>query len=172
MASTSWVAKPRRRSVLAHGGNSSAKDRVQCSSQVENDACPEGLAPLGEILTALDNPTVECHDIEPKFINNYEQTIVAQDYAVKCSKVCSYSPMKIPKEFGEDWENAGTRLFLGTAIKKWNMETREHKAGRLVVHFRLNHQGNNQLQGMSPVKPGICLKALVKVKANTIRQWA
>ena len=148
------------------------QDRVQCSSEVKEDACLEGLAPLGEILTALDNPTVECHDIEPKFIKNDEQTIVAQDYAIKCSKVCSYSPMKIPKEFGEDWENAGTRLFLGTAIKNWNMETREHKAGRLVVHFRLNHQDNNQFQGMNPVKPGIFLKAPVKVKANTIRQWA
>ena len=51
---------------------------------------------------------------------------------------------EIRKEFGDDWENAGTRLFLGTAINNWNMETREHKAGRLVVHFRLNHQGNNQ----------------------------
>ena len=80
--------------------------------------------------------------------------------------------MTTPKEFGDYWENAGTRLFLGTAIKNWNMETREHKAGRLVVHFRLNHQDNSQLQGMNPVKPGIFLKALVKVKANTIRQWA
>ncbi len=60
---------------------------------------------------------MECHDIEPKFIKNDEQTIVAQDYAIKCSKVCSYSLMEIPKEFGEDWENARTCLFLGTAIK-------------------------------------------------------
>jgi hypothetical protein len=34
----------------------------------------------------LDNPTVECHDIEPKFIKDDEQTIVVQDYAIKCSK--------------------------------------------------------------------------------------
>ena len=64
------------------------------------------------------------------------------------------------------------RLSLGTAIKTWNMETREHKAGRLVVHFRLNRQGNTQFQGMNPVNPSILLKAPVKVKANTIRQWA
>jgi hypothetical protein len=72
----------------------SAKDRVQCSSEVKKDACPEGLAPLGEIVTTLDNPAVECHDIEPKFIKNDEQTIVAQGYAIKCSKVCSYYHMK------------------------------------------------------------------------------
>ena len=130
------------------------------------------MAPLGEILTALGNPTVECHDIEPKFVKNNEHTIAAQDYAIKCSKVCSYSPMKIPKGFGEDWENAGARLFLGTAIKNWSMETKEHKAGRWVVHFRLNHQDNNQFQGVDTVKPGIFLKAPVKVKANTIKQWA
>ena len=110
--------------------------------------------------------------LSPSSSNNDEQTIVAQDYAIKCSKVCSYSYTKIPKEFGEDWENAGTRLFLGVAIKNWNMETKEHKAGRLVVHFRLQHQDNNQFQGMNPVRPGILLKAPVKVKANTIRQWA
>ena len=115
---------------------------------------------------------MECHDIEPKFIKDDAHTIVAQDYAIKCSKVCSYSPTQIPKESGEDWENAGTPLFLGTAIKNWNMETREHKAGRLVVHFRLNHQDNNHIQGVNLVKPGILLKALVKVKASTIRQWA
>ena len=63
-------------------------------------------------------------------------------------------------------------MLLGTAINNWNMETRVHKAGRLVVHFRLNHQDNNQLQGMNLVKSGIFLQALVKVKANTIRQWA
>ena len=77
--------------------------------------------------------------------------------------------MKIPKEFGEDWENAGTHLLLRATIKNWSMETREHKAGRLVVHFRLNHQSTNRFQGMSLVRPGM---ALVKVKANTIRQWA
>jgi hypothetical protein len=120
----------------------------------------------------LDNPTVECHDIEPKFIKDDAHTIVAQDYAIKCSKVCSYPPTTIPKEFGEDWENAGTRLFLGTAINNWNMETREHKAGRLVVHLRRKHQDNAQFRGMNPVMPGIVLKALAKVKANTIRQWA
>ena len=63
----------------------SAKDRVQCSSEVKKDACPEGLAPLGGILATLDNPTVEFHDIEPKFIKNYEKTIVAQDYAIMFS---------------------------------------------------------------------------------------
>jgi hypothetical protein len=42
------------------------------------------------------------------------------------------------------------------------METKAHNAG----------QDNNQFQGMNPVKPGIFLKAPVKVKANTINQWA
>lgn len=79
---------------------------------------------------------------------------------------------KDPDGFGEDCENAGARLFLATAIKNWSMEAREHKAGRLVVHFRLSHQDSNQFQGMNPVKPGIFLKAPLKVKANTVRQWA
>ena len=38
----------------------------------KKDACLEGLAPLGEILTAFDSPNVECHDIQPKFTKNDE----------------------------------------------------------------------------------------------------
>ncbi len=149
----------------------SSDDMVQCSSQVKKDACPEGLAPLSEILTALDNPKVECHDVEPKFRKDDEGTVVAQEYDIKCNKSCSFTPAKIPKEYNEDWENAAARMFLGTAGNNWDMATREHKGGKLIVHFRLAHQDSNQFQGVNPVKPGIFLKAPVKVKADTLRRW-
>ena len=62
-------------------------------------------------------------------------------------------------------------MFLGTAAKNWDMAATEHESGRLVVKFRLTHQDSNQVQGINPVKPGICLKVPVKVKANAFRCW-
>ena len=150
---------------------SSTDELVQCSSAVKKDACPEGLAPLSTILTALENPKIECHDSVPKFIHDDAGTIVAQEYEIKCTKVCSYTPTKIPKEFNEEWENAATRMFLGSAIKNWNMATKEHNSGRFVVKFRLHHQESKQFEGINPVKPGIFLKSPVKVKAGTLRRW-
>ena len=149
-----------------------SSDCVQCSSEVKRDACPEGLAPIADILAALDNPKVECHEVEPKFTKDDTGTIVAQDYDIKCTKLCSYTPQKIPKEFNEDWENAATRLFMGVANKNWDMTTLEHKLGKVVVKWRLTHQDSNQFQGINPSKPGIFLKAPVKVKEGTLRRWA
>ena len=62
-------------------------------------------------------------------------------------------------------------MFLGSAMKNWDMATKEHKSGRLVVKFRLNHQESNQFEGINPVKPGIFLKSPVKVKEGTLRRW-
>ena len=112
------------------------------------DACPSELAPLSDILTALDNPKVECHDIDPKFTKDDEGTVVCKEFDIKCTKQCSFTPTKIPKEFNEDWENAAARLFLGTALKNWGMATKEHTLGRLVVKFRLTHQDSNQFQAL------------------------
>jgi hypothetical protein len=67
-----------------------AQDRAQCSSEVKKDACPEGLAPLGEILTSLDNPTVECHDIEPKFIKTMNRPLLPRTMrssAQRCARI-------------------------------------------------------------------------------------
>ena len=150
---------------------SSTDELVQCSSAVKKDACPEGLAPLSTILTALENPKIECHDCVPKFIHDDAGAIVAQEYEIKCTKACSYTPTKIPKEFNEEWENAATRMFLGSAIQNWDMATKEHKSGRFVVKFRLHHQESKQFEGINPIKPGIFLKSPVKVKAGTLRRW-
>ena len=70
---------------------------------MKKDACPEGLVPLSTIFKALESPKVGCHDTEPKFIKYDVGTIIAQEYEIKCTKVCSFSPMKIPKEFNEDY---------------------------------------------------------------------
>ena len=131
------------------------------------------MAPLSTILTALENPKIECHDCVPKFIQDDADRIVAQEYEIKCTKVCSFTPTKIPKEFNEEWENAATRMFLGSAMKNWDMATKEHKSGRLVVKFRLKHQESNQfvVEGINPAKPGIFLKSLVKVKEGALGRW-
>ena len=116
-----------------------SSDCVQCSSEVKKDACPEGLAPLSEILAALDNPKVECHDIEPKFTKDDMGNIVSQDYDIKCSKVCSFTPTKIPKEFNEDEE-------LGAACKHWDVTARTHGfcCDFYVGHDKLQPRGNPQ----------------------------
>ena len=96
---------------------------------------------------------------------------MAQEYEIKCTKECSFTPTRIPKEFNEDWGNAATRMFLGSAIKNRDLATKEHKSGRLVVNFRLQHQESQQFEGITPVKPGAFLKSPVKVKKGTLRRW-
>ena len=99
-------------------------------------------------------------------------TIIAQQYDIKANKKCAFTPGKVAKEFNEEWENAASRLFLGSAISNWDMSTKEHKSGRVVVRNRLKHQDSNHIQGINPVKPGLFAKKPVKVVAGTIRRWA
>ena len=149
----------------------SSEDLVQCSSEHMADKCPRGLVPLREVLAALDNPKLECHEVDPKFTKDDKGEITSQEYDIKCIKSCAFTPGKIAKEFNEEWENVGSRMFLGPALNNWDMSTKEHKGGRLVARNRLKHQDSNQIQGINPVKPGIFAKSPVKVVANTIRRW-
>ena len=98
--------------------------------------------------------------------------MIAQEYDIKCDKDCSFTPLKVTKEFKEEWENAGSRLLLGPAFKEWDMNTMEHKGGKLIIRSRLHHHDNNQTPGMNPVQPGILPKLPVKVAVNTLRRWA
>jgi hypothetical protein len=150
----------------------SDEDLVQCSSDVNANTCPTGLVPLRAVLTALDNPKLECHDVDPKFTKDDKGTIIAQQYDIKANKKCAFTPGKVAKEFNEEWENAASRLFLGSAVRNWDMSTKEHKSGRVVVRNRLKHQDSNHIQGINPVKPGLFAKKPVKVVAGTIRRWA
>jgi hypothetical protein len=150
----------------------SDEDLAQCSSDVNANECPRGLVPLRAVLTALGNPKLECHDVDPKFTKDNKGTIIAQQYDIKANKKCAFTPGKVAKEFNEEWENVASRLFLGTAIRNWDMSTKEHKSGRVVVRNRLKNQDNNQFQGINPVEPGLFAKKPVKVVAGTIRRWA
>ena len=127
---------------------------------------------MREVLTALDNPKLECHDVDPKFTKDDKGSIIAQQYDMKANTKCAFTPGKVAKEFNEEWEKAASRLVLGSAISKWDMSTKEHKSGRVVVRNRLKHQDSNHIQGINPVKPGLFAKKPVKVVAGTIRRWA
>ena len=71
---------------------------MQCSSDVNANKCPTGLVPLREVLTALDNPKLECHDVDPKFTKDDKGTIIAQQYDIKANKKCAVTPGKVIKD--------------------------------------------------------------------------
>jgi len=98
--------------------------------------------------------------------------VIAQEYDIKCDTDCSFTPLRVMKEFKEEWENAGSRLFLGPAFKEWDIKTQEHKGGKLIIRTRLHHKDSNQTEGVNPVKPGVFLQVPVKVVSNTLRRWA
>ena len=132
---------------------------------------PRGVGTSQHNPDGVGEPKIECHDCVPKFIQDDADTIVAQAYEIKCTKECSFTPTKIPKEFNEDFESVATRMFLGSAIANWDLATKEHTSGRLVVKFRLQHQESQQFEGINPVQPGIFLKSPVKVKNGTLKRW-
>ena len=150
----------------------SGDDLVQCTSDVSASECPKELVPLRQILTNLGNPPLVCHKVEAKFTKNDAGEVIAQDYDIKCDKDCSFTPLKVTKEFKEEWENVASRMMIGPALKDWDMNTMEHKGGKMIIRPRLHHQDTNQTQGINPVKPGIFPKVPVKVVANTLRRWA
>ena len=150
----------------------SGDDLVQCSSDVSPNECRKELTPLREVLAALGNPPLACHIIDPKFTKNDAGEVIAQEYDIKCDSDCSFTPLKVTKEYKEEWENAASRLLLGPAFKEWDLNTKEHKGGKLIIRPRLHHQDTNQTQGMNPIKPGVFPKKPVKVVANTLRRWA
>jgi len=150
----------------------SGDDLVQCSSDVSPNECPKELTPLREILAALGNPNLACHTAVPKFTKNDAGEVIAQEYDIKCDTDCSFTPLRVMKEFKEEWENAGSRLFLGPAFKEWDIKTQEHNGGKLIIRTRLHHKDSNQTEGVNPVKPGVFPQVPVKVVANTLRRWA
>ena len=149
----------------------SGDELVQCTSDVSPADCPKQLAPLREVLTALGNPSLVCHKVESKFIKNDVKEVVAQDYDIKCEADISFTPLKVTKEFKEEFENAGSRMLIGPAFAEWQLNTMEHSRGTLIIKKRLHHQDTNQTQGINPIKPGIFPKKPVKVVANTLRRW-
>ena len=137
----------------------SGDDLVQCSSDVSPNECRKELTPLREVLAALGNPTLVCHTVEPKFTKNDAGEVIAQEYDIKCDKDCSFTPLKVTKEFKEEWENAASRMVLGPALQQWDLNTMEHKGGRLIIKPHLHHQDTNQIQGINLVKPGVSPKS-------------
>ena len=150
-----------------------AKVRVQCSTEVQEmkTKCPVKLTDLASVLSALDDPHLECHEYEVKYEKNDEQKVISREYIMKVTKTLAFSPAKTGKDFNEDWENAGSRLMAGQGAKEWDFNTRSHKKGRIQCYERLQYQDGNQFQGMNPTKPGIFAKKPVLVKKDTLRRW-
>ena len=134
--------------------------------------CPDKLTDLASLLSALDEPKLECHNYETKYEKNDEGAVVSRTYILKVTKTCSFSPAKTPKEFNEEWDNARSRLMTGPGAKEWDLTTRMHNRGHIQVRDRLMHQDGNQFQGMNPTKPGMFAQKPVMVKKDTLRRWA
>ena len=148
--------------------------RVQCSTEVTamKSKCPEKLTDLASILAALDEPQLECHEYETKYEKNDEGAVISRTFVLKVTKTCAFTPAKTPKDYNEEWENAGSRLVVGTGAKEWDHTTLMHKKGHVQIRHRLMYQDGNQFQGMNPTKPGIFAQKPVMVKKDTLRRWA
>ena len=150
-----------------------AKTLVQCSAEDPEmkKKCPTKLTDLASLLSALDEPSLECHEYEVKYEKNDEQRVVGRQYIMKVTKTLAFSPAKTPKDCNEEWENAGSRLMTGQGAKEWDFNTGIHKKGRIHCYDRLQYQDGKQFQGMNPTKPGIFAKKPVLVKKDTLRRW-
>ena len=85
---------------------------------------------------------------------------------------CTFKVCKRPAKANAEFDNLGSTLVLGDDAKSWNLSTRKHSKGYLIIHDRMVYDESPNIGGLAPLKYGVCLDKTVRIKMDTLRQLA
>ena len=124
-------------------------------------------------VSALD---FACHEVVPVIKKDAAGDVLGRMYQVSVKEQCVFVPAATPRKLNSGnpptWEDAGSVVILKN-LSAWNLLGNCcHQAGILKVVARWQCTANEQMQAITPEKPGIYLVCPVQLKAGVLVQLA
>ena len=138
---------------------------------------PEDLVTISAFIDFLEthnvvNPKIELHTMQVDHAKNVLGDVETKTITFTQSMKCTFTPLKVPKEFVEEYVNLGSRMTVGDAAANWDWKKGTHNEGKLCIHDRVRYHNSTQMpETIAPEKPGIYLIEKVKVVKGTLRRW-
>ena len=132
---------------------------------------------LGEFLAYLARngvvePHIECHNVKTEFTKDDQDKVIGCAVSINRAEPCTFKIMKRAANQNDEFDNLGSNLLLGDDAKSWDLNTRKHSKGYLIIHDRMVHDENPNIGGLAPLKYGVCLDKAIRIKKDTLRQLA
>ena len=148
------------------------------SAEGMQEKFPDDIAStLGEFLAYLARngvvePHIECHSVKTEFTKDDQDKVIGCAVSISRSEPCTFKIMKRAANQNDEFDNLGSNLLLGDDAKSWDLNTRKHSKGYLIIHDRMVYDENPNIGGLAPLKYGVCLDKAIRIKKDTLRQLA
>ena len=118
------------------------------------------------------DPHMECHDLKTIYNKNPDGEVTGATTTIKNVVPCCFKVCKRPAHCNAEYDNLGSSLVLGDDAASWDLDTRTHSKGCLVIQDRMVYDESPNIGGMAPLKYGVCLDKAIRIKKDTLRQLA
>ena len=118
------------------------------------------------------DPHIECHNVSTQFTNNAHDERTRCSVTISSTEPCTFKVMKRVANIALEFDNLGSSLVLGSDSKSWDISTRKHSTGYVAIKDRITYYENPNIGGLAPLKFGVCLEKIIRVKKDTLRQLA
>ena len=117
-----------------------------------------------------------CHDVTPLVQKDAAGDVLGRAYTIKVKEPCVFVPTPTPRKVNSanppSWEDAGSLIVLDN-LANWNAQSNGcHSAGFLQILPRWLSRSNEQMQAITPEKPGIYVTGPLLFKAGSLVQLA
>jgi hypothetical protein len=132
-----------------------------------------GLEDAGQDVATLD---FACHEVTAQVQKDSAGDILGRSFNVKAKEQCAFVPTATPRKLKSsnppNWEDAGSYVIAGGA-DGWDLQASGcHKLGYLQLFPRWLCTRNEQMQAVTPEKPGIFFTGPVEFKKGQLVQLA
>jgi len=127
----------------------------------------------GQDVASLD---VACHEVSAVVKKDEAGDVLGRAFTVQVKEVCVFLPSPTPRKIGSanapTWEDAGSFAVTGKA-DGWELAAGgQHKLGYLQVIPRWLTTRNEQMQAVTPEKPGLYFACPVQLQGGKLIQLA
>ena len=117
-------------------------------------------------------PHVECHKYKTEFTKDDKDKVIGCTVSIASKEPCTFKVMKRAANVNAEFDNLGSTLLLGDDAKSWDLTTRKHAKGYLIIIDRMVDDESPNIGGLAPLKYGVCLSKTMRIKKDTLRQLA
>ena len=117
-------------------------------------------------------PHIQCHECKTEFTKDAQDKVIGCTVSITRTEPCAFKVMKRPANIKAEFDNLGSTLVLGDDVKSWDLTTRNHSLGYMIIIDRMVYNENPNIGGVAPLKKGVCLDKTIRVKKDTLRQLA
>ena len=135
--------------------------------------CLLALEEKGQDVTGLD---FACHEVTPQVQKDAAGDVLGRAFEIKVKEPCVFVPAATPRKVNSsnppNWEDAGSYCLM-QQMASWNMQSDgRHQAGLVQIIPRWLSTVSEQMQAITPEKPGIYLAGPVEFPAGSLIQLA